>query len=259
MTVDLVPIVLKIAHRIAHRMSVFAGQYGAGIACIGNIEQSLPPCILSTFAVGALRYAGIEIFLAHPWIEATDDINGLRVVKVGVMALRSFVVNGACGVELMEPSCHGSMVGTIATLVAQAPKDNRRTVFIALRHADATVEKGGCPVGSTCQGASQSVTLTVSLVHHKHADRVAQLIPTRTIGIMRQAHGIDVGLLHQQEVFDHQLFTHHTSCMGVVFVAIHTTQFYHMTVDKHLAALDFYLSETHTLLHLLCHTSVGAQ
>ena len=132
-------------------------------------------------------------------------------------------MDGAGGVELVQPCRHGSVVGTIAALVAKAPEDDRGVVLVALGHADDTVHEGGVPVGGGGQRAAQSVGLAVGLVHDVHAYRVAQLIPAWHIGIVGQSHSIDVGLFHQQQVALHQFFGHHTGPVGVVFVTVDTT------------------------------------
>ena len=156
-------------------------------------------------------------------------------------------MNGTRGVELMEPSRHGSMVRAIAALVAQAPEDNGRMVLVALGHADGTVEEGIGPVGSRSQRATESMRLAVGLVHHVHAHRVAQLIPAGTVRIVSQSDGIDVGLLHQLQVLLHQFLSHHACTIRVVLMAIDTTNLDGSAVDEQPAVGNLDGAETHLL------------
>ena len=166
-------------------------------------------------------------------------------------------MNGTRGVELVEPSRHGSMVRAIAALVAQAPEDNRGMVLVALSHADGTVEEGISPVGGRSQRATESMGLAVGLVHHVHAHRVAQLIPTRTVRIVGQSDGIDVGLLHQLQVLLHQLLSHHACAIGVVLMAIDTTNLDGSAIDEQLSIGNLDGAETHLLGSLFDDSAIG--
>ena len=163
----------------------------------------------------------------------------------------SLVVDGARGVELVQPGRHGGVVGSIAALVAQAPEDDAGVVLVALSHTDGTVEEGIAPVGRRCQRTSQTVRLAVGLVHDVHTNRVAQFIPARTVGVVSQSHGIDVGVLHQVQVLQHALLGHHTGAVGVVLVAVDTTYLDGVAVDKQLTVLDADVAEAYLLRHAL--------
>ena len=256
-------------------MGILAGQHGARAtvaahprtavaSSAGNFQQSLPAGILGTLLVGAFGDAGVEIFLHHAGVETRDDINGLRVT-LGTRHVRLYrqrtlctlVVYGACGVELVEPGRHGGMVGTIAALVAQAPENDAGVVLVALGHTDGTVQKGIGPVGCRSQRATQSVRLAVGFVHDVHAHGVAQLIPAWTVGIVAEAHGIDVGGFHQLQVFLHQLFSHHAGTVGVVLVAVDTANLDGLSVDEQLASLNADGAETNLLADLFDSLAMG--
>ena len=231
---------------------------------LGNLQQTLPACILGTLLVAALSDARIEVVLHHPGVEPRDDIDrlrvGLRTAHVRCdrgCALCTLVVYRACGVELMEPGRHGSVVGAIATLVAEAPEDDAGVVLVALSHAYHAVHEGVVPVGCGSQCAPESVGLAVGLVHDVHAYGVAQLIPARTVGIVAETDGIDVGLLHQLKVLKHALLCHHTGGIGVVLMAVDTTNLDGLAVDEQLSVLDVDASETDLVRHLLDHGAIG--
>ena len=245
-------------------MGIFAGKNGARTSIgayprttvartMGDFQQTFPTGILSTFLIAAFRDARIQVFLHDTRIETRDDIDGRRV---GI-ALCALIVNRTGGVELMKPSRHGSLVGAIATLVAQAPEDDRRMVLVALSHADGTIEEGIAPVGGGSQGATKSVCLAIGLVHHIHAYGVAELIPARTIGIVGQTDGIDMGSFHELEVLEHALFRHYTSGVGVVLMTIDTTNLDGFTIDEQLTILDMDVAETHLLSGVLDGLAIG--
>ena len=124
-------------------------------------------------------------------------------------------------------------------------------VLVALGHTDGTVQEGVAPVGRRGQRASQTVRLAVSLVHDVHAHRVAQLIPARTVGIVGQSHGIDVGVLHQAQVLQHALLGHYTGGIRVVLVAVDAAYLDGVAVDEQLTVLDADVAKTYLLRHAL--------
>ena len=87
--------------------------------------------------------------------------------------------------------------------------------------------------------------LTVSLIHHVHAYGVAQLVPARTVGVVGQPHGIDVSLLHQAQVLQHQLLRHYTSLVWVMLMTVHATNFDRCSVDEQLTTTDIDLTEAY--------------
>ena len=157
----------------------------------------------------------------------------------------------------MEPSRHGRLVRTIAAFVAETPEDDAGMILVALSHTDGTIQKCITPIRCRSQRASQTMRLAIGLIHHIHAHRVAQFIPTRTIGIVSQANGIDVRLLHQSQVLKHALFRHHTSRIRVVLMTVDTTNLDGLSVDEQLTTLDGYRAEAHLLRHVFDGSPIG--
>ena len=93
--------------------------------------------------------------------------------------------------------------------------------------------------------------LAVGLVHEVHTDAVAQFVPPRTVGVVGQSHGIDIGLLHQSQILKHALFGHHASRIGVVLVAVDTTNLDGLSVDEQLSVSDVDIAEAYLLCHAL--------
>ena len=130
-------------------------------------------------------------------------------------------------------------------------------VLVALGHADDAVHEGIVPVGRRSQGATQTVGLAVGLVHDVEAQRVAQLIPARRVGVVRQAHGIEVGRLHESDVFQHALFGHYARQLRVVLMAVGTAQAHGAAVDQQLSVLDLQPAEAHLLFGLFQQGAIG--
>ena len=118
-------------------------------------------------------------------------------------------------------------------------------VLVALSHTDGSIQEGVSPVGGRSQRAAQTMRLAVTLVHDVHAYGVAQLVPARTVGVVGQPDGIDVSLLHQAQVLQHQLLSHDAGAVGVVLVAVDATELDGAAVDEQLAATDGQLAEAH--------------
>ena len=89
--------------------------------------------------------------------------------------------------------------------------------------------------------------LTIGLIHYIHAHRIAEFIPARTIGIVRQPNGIDMGSFHQSEVLKHTLLGHYTGRIGVMLVTIDTTNFNGFAIDKQLTTFDADITEADLL------------
>ena len=222
---------------------------------ISNLHQSLPACIFCAFGIRAFGYAGVEILLHYSGVETTDYIDSERVVAV--FALCPFVVDEACRVGLAQPCRHGGVVSTVATLVAKAPKDNRRIVLVSLCHAHGTVEEGSVPVGSAAESTTQTVGLKVSLVHDIDAETVAKLIPAWHVGVMGSAHGIDIGALHKEDILKHALLGHYACRLRVVLVAVYSTHLHRIAVYQYLAVVDADVTEAHAHVGLLDDATSG--
>ena len=124
-------------------------------------------------------------------------------------------------------------------------------ILIAFSHAHRPIQKRRMPVGCASQRTPQTMFLNVGLVHHIKPQTVAQFIPTGYIGVMTGTHGIYIGLLHQQNILQHALFTHHTCRKRIVLVAVHPAEADGFTVDQQQAILHLHLAETHLRAHLL--------
>ena len=73
-------------------------------------------------------------------------------------------------------------------------------------------------------GISVAMALLVCLVHDIHAITVAELIEILAVGVVTGAQEVDVGLLHQSDVFLVCSVVHISSCPGMMVMAVHTSQ-----------------------------------
>ena len=256
MAVNLVPILLEIAQRITHRVGIFARQDRARIIFpLGNLQQTLPAGILGTLCIGTLGDARIQIIGLHARIETADDIDRCRI-GAAANTLRPFVMHRTCRVKIVQPGRDGGKIGTIAALITHRPKDHRRAVLVALGHADGPIQEGGMPIGGRSQRTAQAMFLNIGFIHHIETQRITQFIPTRHIGIVGRAHGVDISAFHQQYILQHPLLGHHTCRQRIMFVAVHTTKTDWLSVDEHLPVLHLDRAEAKPLRGALHHLAL---
>ncbi len=80
---------------------------------------------------------------------------------------------------------------------------------------------------------------------------VAQLVPTRVVGIVACAHGIDVQPLHYLYVLYHTLHTNHISAIWIKLMTVGSLDQHRLSVDKQLPASYLDIAESDPLLHNL--------
>ena len=85
-------------------------------------------------------------------------------------------------------------------------------VLVALEHAHSPVEHAGQPergVGRralrVAEARVEAVRLHVGLIHRVQAQRGAEGVEALRVGVVRHAHRVEVGLLHEQDVHHHGL------------------------------------------------------
>ena len=72
----------------------------------------------------------------------------------------------------------------------------------------------------------------IRLIDNVNAVFIAQIIPVRTVRVMRRAHGVDVVLLHDADVCLHDLARHGVPVFGVRLVAVDAAQGNRLAVDS---------------------------
>ena len=84
----------------------------------------------------------------------------------------------------------------------------------------------------------------IRLVYNIKAIPIAQLIPIGMIRIMGTTHCIDIILLHQLYILQHQLFTHHTTLFREL-VSIHSFYQHRDSIDTKTTILNLRGFKTH--------------
>ena len=100
---------------------------------------------------------------------------------------------------------------------------------------------------------THAMTLEVSFSHEIETSRVAELIPTGIVRIVRSANGIDVKLLHDADILTHAIHAHHITTIRIEFMTVNTLDEDGLSVDQQLTTLDFNMTETDSLTNNLQH------
>ena len=168
----------------------------------------------------------------------------------------TLVLHGARLVPLLEIVVDAVEVYSVSRLVTHTPRDDGRMVLEHFHVVEVALQVSLVEFGTTCQRAfsiTHTVGFEVGFGHNVQPHLIAQFVPTRVVGIVGGAHGIDVVLLHDADVLLHALHTHHISAVGIQFVAVgafdeerhpvHTELFERLAVVR--GRKQFYLAETH--------------
>ena len=106
-------------------------------------------------------------------------------------------------------------------------------------------------LGKGVFAVSHSVRLYVGFCRHVDAILVAEVIPSRVVGIVTSADGVDIELLHYLYVLYHAFYAHHIASVGVELMTVGTLDEYWLSVDEQLSALYLHLAESHFLRYCL--------
>ena len=166
--IDYVPILLQVAHRVAHGVGILAANEGLLRLLLSLVLQHL----------------------------------GGRVAEVvqGRVARMTIVEGQSRGIETAHGIVHRLDVRANASLIAKAPEDDAGVIEVALHQRLGTVDMGSFPrriFAHHAVGIAIPVALLIGLVHHIDAEAVAQFVEVFTVGVVRGAQEVDVGLLHQ--------------------------------------------------------------
>ena len=220
-----VPIAGEAAHRVAHRVGVFA---------LDERTRRVRRAV-------ALAPVVVDVHRAH-------DVGAFRLgdVVVGIPAQVALVLHRARRVGTLDPVVAGLEVGTRTGLVAQRPDDDRGVVAVALDHAAVALQVRLGEGRNARQRellVAHAVRLDVGLVDDIDAVAVAELVPLRVVGIVRRAHGVDVELLHDADILQHPLAAHDVPRQRVDLVAVDALDEHGLSVDEQLSAADLRRAE----------------
>ena len=194
--IDDVPILLQVAHRIAHGVGIFAHDEGTVVDPSGLRRE----------------FFGREVAV----------VVDRRVLPVGVAEGRGV------GIEGEDGFVHRLHVAPHAAFVAQAPHNDAGVVLVALHQRNGPVHMGRGPVRIVSDHAvapAVTVALLVGLVHHVEAVAVAEFVEVFPVGIVAGAQEVDVRLFHQRDVLLVGGVIDIPARHRMVIVAVHPAQF----------------------------------
>ena len=210
------PIFFQVADGVAHGMGIFAEKHGL----VETIDISIHPFHVGIHFAVHIAETVTAIFLA---------------VACTFVVYRAVVQPFGCVVAGLE-------VAAPARFVAQAPEDDARMVAVAQHHAVDAVYESWNPRRHVAD-ALVGMVFQVGFVHGVEAVVVEHGIHFGGVGIVGCADGVDVVLLHEQDVAQHRFCGDGTSVHGVRVVPVDTFKEDALSVDIEHRAFYFNVSE----------------
>ncbi|GKT58040.1 hypothetical protein ColTof3_05379 [Colletotrichum tofieldiae] len=210
--------------------------------------------------------------------QLAQTVNRRVHVRVHVRSLSLYItliVDWAARVELPGVLIHGLVVLTVEGLIAERPHNDTRVVLVTLNQLDHTVEVGLTPLGVLTgvlagqgeghgltlfvirrlvyvlragNGVVEAMALKIGLVHDPQTELVGELEETGVGRVVRASQGVDVVVLHDEEVALGVLERHSTAEVSVVLVPVHTSDADRHTVDGDEAILELDFTEANVLV-----------
>ena len=170
--------------------------------------------------------------LAHHRVHVRTEVGVLLAV------VAALVVNPC--VATRQQTLHAVVcsleVAAAASLVAERPEHHARVVAVAQHHACRAVYVCSLPRRHV-RDALVAVTLHVSLVHAVESVVVEHGVHLRLARIVRCAHGVYVGLLHQLHVAQHRLHVDGVTKERMDVLRVHTLEVNTLAVNVDEVAL----------------------
>ena len=127
----------------------------------------------------------------------------------------------------------------------------RSVVAEGFHHADGTFDDRLLPIGPlrriVGRLVAEGVRLKVRLRNEIEAVFVAEVVEARIVRVVRRADGVDVVLLHDENVFDHVVVADGAAVVRIDFMAVDAANHDGDAVDEQVAVLDFDGAETDAL------------
>mmetsp|Transcript_38228 Transcript_38228/g.109880 ORF Transcript_38228/g.109880 Transcript_38228/m.109880 type:complete len:259 (+) Transcript_38228:1327-2103(+) len=150
------------------------------------------------------------------------------------------------------------------TLVAQRPDDDGSVILAALVHVPRPIQKLGSPTAVACEQRDRTIRgeamrLNVRLVDNIQTMLIAEFVPTSMMRIVAVAHGVEVPLLEQADVFQHVLVANGLATRRMHLVHVRAADDDGLPVHAQLPVNDAHAAEAdmHTLR--LQHLAVAGQ
>ena len=169
-------------------------------------------------------------------------------------------------IALVNPLVHLAIDLAIATLVTHRPEYHRGVVLVALNHSPHTVVVCALPL-LTMRGVERwigvaiprttTVCLDISLVDKQDTVLIAEVVPLHRLRIVARTNGIDVVLLHQRYILEHQLARDNMTRCGIMLVDVHAVDHQRLTIQQKLRIANLDLTESRAARCRLHHPTVG--
>ncbi|CCK05697.1 hypothetical protein BN128_3975 [Cronobacter sakazakii 696] len=146
---------------------------------------------------------------------------------------------------MLDPVIERGVVRAVARLIAERPDNNARVVTVAFHHARDALAVRAKPHRIVRKTAHRlhAVGFDIGFVHHVQPVAAAQFIPARLVGVVRTAHGVEVVLLHQQDVLHHRRLVHRLAFFRVMLVTVNAADQQRLAVERQQAVVDFHATK----------------
>ena len=155
--------------------------------------------------------------------------------------LGAFITDGAVHAfrfPFLNPQVGLVEIVAVPGFVSQRIDGDAGIVLAPFIHVGSPVYVGFEPFGVVAEGSAfaeviiHAVGFDVGFVIDIKPVFVAEFIKPPSLRIVGKAHGVDVVLAHQFEVFAHEFFRHIMPGQGIVLVDVYPFQFYRLPVDE---------------------------
>mmetsp|Transcript_29326 Transcript_29326/g.84276 ORF Transcript_29326/g.84276 Transcript_29326/m.84276 type:complete len:516 (-) Transcript_29326:388-1935(-) len=235
MTIDHVPIVLKAAEAVPHRMRIL--DHDQRETARGSLVQS--GVLLKLHMARVHRHEHVCVVV--------DRLN--RVRRPCGLQSRVLVLHYTRLVPAFQPHERAVMVDPVPRLVRERPKENARVVLVALNEARHPRHVGLAPKRVVPQGLvpleAAPMALDVRLAHDVQAVLVAQLVPKGVVGVVRAPDGVEVVGFHHPDVLQHRAPADDVPGVRVMLMAVDAADGERAAVQQEPALPDLDRPETH--------------
>ena len=210
-------IFIHVAQCVAHRVFIFALDVGRVVPRLGVGNHLLDRFVHAGIYVDARRKIVARLLV----VPRARRIVGVQDVRLA---------------HLIDIRLHQNRPQNlrVLALVAQRPHDDARMIAVTIHHVVLAVNNRVRHILCNARVFVNHVGMDfeIRLIDNVNAVFIAQIIPVRTVRVMRRAHGVDVVLLHDADVCLHDLARHGVPVFGVRLVAVDAAQGNRLPVDS---------------------------
>ena len=214
--VEEVPVLLQVAHPVAHRALVFHLEVGTRIGQL--LAQPVERHVLSAGHVRSVVPRACAPVGRNP----THAVERTR------------------GIELLHRFVAFRDARAPARLVADGPHHHARAVAVEVHVPDIAFQHRLVPLLAlrhAIRAVPHAVRLHVGLAHHIDAVAVAQIVHPPVVRIVRHAYAVDVVPAHEPHVLLHLFEGERVAVLGAHLVAVHALELHGAAVHEDASAV----------------------